>query len=79
MNTENDNYLTSKQWISSCYAMTESGTAIVVHEKEVTIDKTTHDIKNVKNNLRLIKDPKEEYMLPNLNLEITNIKRKLNS
>lgn len=58
MNTENDNYLTSKQWISSCYAMTESGTAIVVHEKEVTIDKTTHDIKNVKNNLRLIKDPK---------------------
>ena len=42
MNTENDNYLTSKQWISSCYAMTESGTAIVVHEKEVTIDNARH-------------------------------------
>lgn len=58
MNTANDNCLTSKQWISSCYAMTDSGTAIVVHEKEVTIDKTTHDIVDVKNNLRLIKDPK---------------------
>lgn len=55
--------ITSNQWISSCYCRGEYRDAVLVKEKQVTIDSDTKEILKTKNIIRPIIDPKRRIFV----------------
>lgn len=52
--------ITSNQWINSVYIKNPNANAVIVKEKQVTIDQETQKVLSVKNNLNYIKNPKRK-------------------
>lgn len=61
--------VTSKSWIHSCRAKNEFQDFVVVKEKEVTINKDDSSIVSVKNNLRIVEEPKRKIWVTKKSLQ----------